>query len=70
MVYFKKNYNFKVPKGVQHFQGVSNFCQSSKHRRPRLSINFKMCFGCSKFSFETYRTCDFPGVSGPNVGHL
>ena len=21
MVYFKKNYNFKVPKGVQHFQG-------------------------------------------------
>ena len=53
MVNFKENSFFKVPEGVQHFPGGSNFFQGGGSN----------CL----FPIETHITCDFPGGSGPPV---
>ena len=55
MVNFEENSFFKVPEGVQHFPGGSNFF-------PRGS-------NCL-YPIETHITCDFPGGSGPPDPHL
>ena len=50
---FQRNLSFfKVPEGVQHFPGGSNFFQGGSN-----------CL----FPIETHITCDFPGGSGPPV---
>ena len=50
---FQRNRSFfKVPEGVQHFQGGSNFVQGGGGSN---------CL----FPIETHITCDFPGGSGP-----
>ena len=47
---FQRNLSFfKVPEGVQHFPGGSNFFQGGSN-----------CL----FSIETHITCDFPGGGG------
>ena len=50
MVNFEENSFFKVPEGVQHFPGGSNFFQGGSN-----------CL----YPIETHITCDFPGGSGP-----
>ena len=54
--YFKENLRklsfFKVPEGVQHFPGGSNFFQGGGGSN---------CL----FPIETHITCEFPGGSGP-----
>ena len=50
MVYFKENYHFKVPEGVQHFPGGA----------PTFFRGIPLLI-----SIETYRTCDFPGGPYP-----
>ena len=52
---FQRNLSFfKVPEGVQHFPGGSNFFQGGGGSN---------CL----FPIETHITCDFPGGSGPPV---
>ena len=52
---FQRNLTFfKVPEGVQHFPGGSNYFQGGGGSN---------CI----FPIETHITCDFPGGSGPPV---
>ena len=42
MVYFKENYIFKVPEGVQHFtgEGVQIFCRGGEGWGANVNIDF------------------------------